>query len=379
MNEVLFHLYYAYQRSGDAAKAAEIKRLLQQNFPSSRETTILASGVDPLSNRPSAEVTRTYEGIYDMFIEGRFEEAKTAKHIADSIYKTNYWSPQLLYIESVYHIKQNDDSTATEILNTIIQQNPESPMAEKATTLLDVLGRRQEIEEELRNLQIERPLDEGVATVTEPSKPIRQAIPTIDTATAKKPVTPQPNEQIQKPAEPKKQDIVRNDAPIKRDTTAAKPSDVTIVKPKQNVVVDTANKKPVAAKPSALGFTYDAEAPHFAVVILNKVDNIFGNEARNAFNRFSKESYVNQVPNVQLQPLNAENKLLLIGPFTNILQAADYVQKALPIAGTQIVPWLKADKYSFSVISESNLEVLKTNPNLDNYKKFLEQFSKLKW
>jgi tetratricopeptide (TPR) repeat protein len=408
MSEVLFHLYYAYKKTGDAAKADEMKKLLQQNFPASRHASIIESGVDPLSSRPSAEVTKTYEGIYDMFIEGRFEEAKVAKHIADSIYKTNYWSPQLLYIESVYHIRQNDDSTAKNILNTLIQQDPESAMAAKATTLLDVLNRRQQIEEELRNLQIERPQEE-IDTVSKISQPIAQAPQSRDTTAIIKPEVPQKPIQkdsviakvpdpiikdtvVAKIPEPIKEDTVvaqipeqtkepiKTEEPIIKDTTTAKPVEIPEVAPPQKIVTDTVVKKPVVTtKPSAYGFTYDAEAPHFAVVILNKVDNIFGNEARNAFSRFSKESYVNQAPNVQLMPLDAENKLLLIGTFSNILQAADYIQRAQPIASTQIVPWLKAEKYTFTVISESNLEILKTNPNLENYKKFLEQFSKLKW
>lgn len=402
MSEVLFHLYYAYQKSGDGAKAEESKRLLLQNFPASRHASIITSGVDPLSKQPSAEVTKTYESIYDMFIEGRFEEAKVAKYIADSMYKTNYWSPQLLYIESVYHIRQNDDSTASQILNTLIQQGPESAMAAKATTLLDVLSRRQQIEEELRNLQIERPQEE-VATTGEPSQPISQAPPVVtDTSeavtksiiprrdkVAQKPVVAQKDTLVQKPPVAKKDLVVVEPPPIQQDTLAIKPTDTIVTKvpeqPKEIVKNeapvrrDTSAAKPALTKPSAYGFTYDAEAPHFAVVILNKVDNIFGNEARNAFNRFSKESYMNQAPAVQLMPLDAENKLLIIGSFSNILQAADYIQRAKPIANTQIVPWLKAEKYTFTVISESNLNILKTNPNLENYNKFLKQFSKLNW
>jgi tetratricopeptide (TPR) repeat protein len=446
MSEVLFHLYYAYQKTGETAKAEEIKKLLQQNFPSSRHTSILASGVDPLSSRPSTEVTKTYEGIYDMFIEGRFEEAKVAKHIADSIYKTNYWSPQLLYIESVYYIRQNDDSTAKKILNTLIQQDPQSAMAAKATTLLDVLSRRKQIEEELRNLQIERPQEEvdtvqqQMAVINQPSEPVRQTqLPkdTIavtkadvvkkelgqkqpetkkevvvikpdpvkeDTVVAKIPETIKEDTVVAKVPEPVLKDtittkvpepikedtliakvpeqpkeLIKTEEPIKRDTAAAKREEIVISKPPQQIITDTAAKKPMVTKPSAYGFTYDAEAPHYAVVILNKVDNIFSSEARNAFTRFSKESYVNQAPNVQLVSLDAENKLLLIGSFSNILHATDFVQRAKPIASTQIVPWLKAEKYTFSVISESNLQILKANPNLVDYKKFLEQFSKLSW
>ena len=115
------------------------------------------------------------------------------------------------------------------------------------------------------------------------------------------------------------------------------------------------------------------------MIILNKVDNVFGNEAKNAFNRYNKERYYNLPLTNQVVPLDADNKLLLIGNFSNILQATEYVQKAISLAPREIIPWLKADKYSFTIISEKNLEVLKNKLDLSNYKDFLEKNSGLKF
>ena len=81
----------------------------------------------------------------------------------------------------------------------------------------------------------------------------------------------------------------------------------------------------------------------------------------------------------QLVPLDADNRLLLIGNFNNVLQATEYVQKAASLAPKEIVPWLKAEKYSFTIISQKNLEILKTKPDLGLYKKFLEQSAGLKF
>ena len=68
-----------------------------------------------------------------------------------------------------------------------------------------------------------------------------------------------------------------------------------------------------------------------------------------------------------------ENKLLLVGGFDNAQAAIDYLQEAKPVATTRIMPWLKPEKYSFSIISSRNLEILKTNLKLDEYRKFAEQ------
>ncbi len=327
---VFFNLNYSYSRIGNIQKAEEAKKALLSKYPTSRYAGILASGKDPSSNKPSAEVTNTYERIYDQFLEGNFTAAKTAKYRADSMYKTNYWSPQLLYIEAVYHIQQREDSVAKQILNTIIQQDPDAPMAGKAQNMVQVLDRRTEIEEELRTLQIERPAEEVI---------VQRNIY-------------------------RKQDI-------KRDTAKKQPQ-LVINKPVAKQSLDTAVRRPVAAAPM---FTFNSEAPHYVVVVLNKVDVVFGNEARNAFNRYNREKYGSQPPlPTRVEDLDPENKLLLVGPFINALAAVEYVDKAKPVAGPQIVPWLKAERYSFTIVSEANLEALKNNSNLLQYRNFLQQY-----
>ena len=151
--------------------------------------------------------------------------------------------------------------------------------------------------------------------------------------------------------------------------------------PKQPVISDNAPKRgrdsiitsntPQTAVPNV--YTYIPNTTYYAVVILNKVDVVFGNEAKNAFNRYHRERYSGIPLELDLQPIDADNKLLLIGEFTNIQGAIDYLQKAKPLASTQIMPWLKGDKYTFSLISEANLILLQEKKNLDEYLKFLDQ------
>ena len=159
MDEVLFHLYYCYNKNGTDVKASQLKSEMKTKYPGSNFTTIVTTGKDP-RKETNEEATKTYENIYDQFIEGNFDAALARKKIADSLYGQNYWTPQLLYIESVYYIKQREDSTAITELKKIESNYPGSPLAAKAATMVDVLGRRKQIEEELTNLQIERPQPE---------------------------------------------------------------------------------------------------------------------------------------------------------------------------------------------------------------------------
>ena len=287
------------------------------------------TGKDPKAEQKT-EATKTYENIYDLFIEGKFDEAISQKNIADSTYGENYWSPQLLYIESVYYIRQQNDSTAISELKKLQNKYPGTPLADKATTMIDVLGRRKQIEEELTNLKIEEPRPE-----------VKKQVIIVDTVATRPQV-------------------------IKADTAAVK-KPLTALPSKSDTVVTKKTAKPI------LAFSFNAAAPHYVMIILNKVDVVFGNEAKNAFARYNSEKFYNKSFELNTIPLDADNKLVLIKPFDNAQAAVDYINQVKPKAANEIIPWLKPDKYTFSIITDQNLEVLKSNPDLTAYKLFLDQ------
>jgi outer membrane protein assembly factor BamD (BamD/ComL family) len=350
MPELLFNLYYAYKKTGDETKAAQVKRMLNDRFPNSRQAGILNTGKDAANVRNNPEATKAYEEVYDMFLEGRFAEAREAKRRADSVYKTSTWQPQLLYIEAVYYIKEREDSTAKTILQTLMAQHPSNPLAYRAQNLIQVLGRRSQIEQELASLQVERTED----TVSRSFSPIAQG-----------PVT----------------------APVKRDTVANAPAKPVVTNTNKPLPAqDTANKvvsKPAPKKDTVVNrppvvnnspYTWNPSGRTYAVVVLKKVDKVFGNETRTAFFRYQREKMAGQtIPELQLLELDPDTKLLLIGDFASVQEAVDYWTKVKPHAPGEIIPWLKPDKYYFTVISTANLEVLKAKPELDRYQKFLEQ------
>ena len=329
MDEVLFHLYYCYDKYGDHSKAAQLKSELNSKYPGSNLTTIVMTGKDPKTEQKT-EATKTYESIYDLFIEGKFDDAVAQKKIADSIYGENYWTPQLLYIESVYYIKQQNDSTAISELQKLQNKYPGTPLAEKATTMIDVLGRRKQIEEELTNLKIE-----------EPRPGVKKQVIIVDT-------------------------VATRPQAIKADTAAVK-KPITNLPAKTDSIVTKKTAKPI------LAFSFNAASPHYVMIILNKVDVVFGNETKNAFARYNSEKFYNKSFELSTIPLDADNKLVLIKPFDNAQAAIDYINQVKPKAANEIIPWLKADKYSFSIITDQNLEILKSNPDLTAYKLFLDQ------
>ena len=331
MDEVLFNLYYCYNKNGETIKAADIKKLMGEKYNGSNFTTIVTTGKNPKSKFANPEATKSYEKIYDLFIEGSFDQAIKEKKSADSIYGKNYWTPQLLYIEAVYYIKQRNDSTAKGVLNILINQFANTPMAARAATLLDVLNRRNQIETELRNLVINQ--KQGDSTT---GKPVSNA--------------------------------VKNNIPPRDSTKIITPP----LAGNKNQLKDTTTNKPAAKIISP--YAYSAGDPHYVVLVLNKVDPVFVNETKNAFARYNRDTYYNKQMSADLADLDADNRLLIISPFKDAAEAISYIDQTRPKTASEIIPWLIGAKYNFIILSDSNYSLLKVNKDLDNYKVFLNQY-----
>lgn len=153
--EVMFNLIYCYNKLGETAKADAMRKRMNAEFKDGDFTKRMNTPALGRENgNPAA--TNAYKNIYNQFIEGNFGQALADKKKADSIYGNTYWTPQLLYIESVYYIKQKEDTAAMNRLNLLAATYPTSPLAAKAKTMAEVLGRRKQIEDYLTKANIVR-------------------------------------------------------------------------------------------------------------------------------------------------------------------------------------------------------------------------------
>ncbi len=569
MEETLFNLSYCYSKTGNPGNQAKMKQLLTSKYPGGKfgslmKITSLAQSPDSLLK---TKATQLYEKIYDLFIEGQFKDALVMKKQADSVYGENYWTPQLLYIEGVYFIRQREDSTARTILGKILQLFPSSPMFSKTNNLLAVLSRRKEIEDYLTNLKLEMPGEETnnrpvmaqgavmskedqqkkldaekaakellvkkqqkeqaaqelkskkdqaelaakelIAQRESADRTAKELAAKIEQAqnaakelqakreqaalaqkdslqkksqeaeiaarelqqkkereeiaarelqqkqqqeeiaarqlkqkeqeeeigrreaeqkkqqeeiTARELKQKQQQEEIARReaeqkkqqdeiataelkhkkeredaaakelAERQKQDALAADALIKQqqeadelaarlaaqqkkrvapplvDTPKARPSVVT-APPKKTDTVQAVSK----AKVANANYTDNAAESHYVAIVLDKVDPVYVAEARNAFNRYNRERYNGKPIDTSPYTLSDDTKLVVMSGFPDAAAALDYVEKTRLVSQTEIVPWLNAQKYSFILISSSNLEVLKTKKNVPAYKLFLKQ------
>jgi hypothetical protein len=416
--QTLLNLYYCYKKLGDEANAARILELMKQKFPNGAFTAraVNPDSLEEASNRLKVNATHQYEKIYTAFIEGNFDSAVAQKKVADSLYGDKYWTPQLLYIESVYFIRSRQDQQARMVLTNIVSKWPKTPMADKASTMLDVLNRRHQIETYLTNLQITKAKDDDSITISNFTKArdtaekgtrlvrndsnmlkkedtsswarARLREQALATATATKPTVSLPGkikadssgvntikmDDFKLAALHRYQDSLQT-AMAKASADSAQQRELrkradSVQSAMRQLQADTAA---LGAKLRTLNsvFALTPEQPHSVLILMTKVDPVYVSEARNAFSGYNQENYYGQSLTAENAALNDSVKLLVIGNFPTDKEALAYLQNVKALAPRQIVPWLPKDKYTFLLISGANLNLLLNNKDLTAYLKFL--------
>ena len=333
LEKLLFDLAYCYRQSGNNSKALFYQSQLAEKFPASEMNKMLR---DPLSmskakNEKSKEVTQHYDKVYDLFLSGKFDLAREEKRKADSLHGENNWSPQLLYIEAVYYIKNKQDSLAIEALNKIPSLYPNSPVAMKAGLLADALNRRDIIENELRSISVSRQTDDSIKWIDD--SPL-----------------------------PKAKETKVKTEPIQRQVVQAP----VIAKTKTDT---TAFKAPVIDK-KADGYEYNPLEQYGVLLLLKDVDIVYINEAKRALTRYNAERYAGNQLSLRNDKIG-ESPYILISVFANAAEALGYVEKTAPIASKEIFPWLPADKYAFAIISPNNLKKVLEEKVIGPYLQFI--------
>ncbi len=323
--EIYLGLYYCYTKLGNTEKAGYYKNLLSKDFSSSKFSKMLSDPASVQTDKKNPTVTARYGSIYNMFIEGNFTEAINAKKQADSLYGNNYWTPQLLYIEAMYYVKEKSDSLAIDVLNNIILLYPASPLKDKASTMIAVLKRRAEIETYLTNLQVTRNEEDKI--------------------------------------------IMSSDSSITIQKAVIKPTTTTIAPTSRPAIQTDSIAKTLPSMTNGV-FTIQPDKPHYILMVLDKVDPVYVNEAKNAFTRYNRQNYGSTPISINKEVLNADKSVLVFLSFADADAALSYYDK-LKKAAAEEVSWLQANKYSFLIITENNFQLLKQNKDVDGYRSLL--------
>jgi len=332
--EIYLNLAYCYSKLGNTQQADRYKNIVSQQFGNSKAAKMLTDINAPKKGEKNEAGTKRYEDIYTLFIEGKFEEALNEKTKADSLYGKNYWTPQLLYIESVYHVKQKNDSAAINVLNNIVTLYPTSPLKPKAVRMIDVLGRRAEIEKYLTELKITRMTEDSVI---------------------------QTNDRVV---------MIRNDSALIISPNLYDSFRVVRKAADSLALVQTDSLKKAAARLVSGPYTFNAAAAHNVIMLLDKVDGTYINESKNAFTRYVGDYFRDVQITVTKDAIDKDYALVVFSSFASADEALQFLYKIKKAAPDE-VSWLPANKYSFLLIDNDNLLRLKQTKDIPGYKNLL--------
>ena len=357
VEQALFNLAYCYKKTEQFNKADSISAQLKKSFTDGKFASQLNTVV---KDRKADPAQQKYETIYRLFVEGKFDQAKEAKLLADKQFGKSYWTPQLLYIESVYYIKQKEDSVAIDRLQNIITLFDKSPLAAKAATMIDVLKRRNEIEFYLTNLTIEKPVEiisRGIDLNSTASLQVNNI--KIDSISK---VPKELTAAVKELADLSNTNTIASAPFARKDSLVNAPKEIKAKEILNDIKIKTFNNKT---------FSFNTSDTQYVVLVLDNVDPIFVSESRNAFNRFNQGRYPDQQIDIYNRRINAKYQFLMFGPFVNAAEAITYIDKTRPLASTSIIPWLTAEKFSFIIISNDNMGVLVNTQDVAGYRTFM--------
>ena len=164
--------------------------------------------------------------------------------------------------------------------------------------------------------------------------------------------------------------------PLVTATQPAAPPQVQAQKPRVAAIrpVNT-NSPPAVAKTVTPGqaapmfFERDSTNYYFVVNVGTGNSNL--SSSRFGIGQFNRTTYQGNAIRHQLKPVGNDNQLIFIGRFYTLAEAKEYGRRILPLM-PQIMK-VPADKYSFFIITQENLDKLADRKMLDNYTDYYQK------
>lgn len=366
-DSILAELTYTHKKAGNLSLSSKYNRSLNEKYPDYKPPT-----AKPERNeKDQTKDNQPYEKIYNLFKSGNYVDAMESKKKADSIFGNKYWTPQLLYMEALGYLQKGEDSLALQNASYIETNYQGTEIAGKAATLKDVITRKKETIAELQQAVVQKEEEKLLDIPYEDRPLIKPATHNMIAGNFKPPTI--------------------NIYPVFKITLKRPPSGIEPV----THIVDTktyppfdgdfkktppvpSSLKPLKEEKIDMIYVYNPSEPYLVLMIFEQIDQVYRNEAKIAFQRYNNTSRGGQ--DISLKPYEPKNEpaWLEIGPFASLGSSMGYYDEISPNM-SKIIPWLASSKFQLLIISENNLEILKTRKDLSEYLLFIRQYVKDKF
>ncbi|WP_342645778.1 hypothetical protein [Mucilaginibacter sp. CSA2-8R] len=350
-----YNLYRLYA-DVDKAKSEKYQSLILSQYPNSIFAKVIT---DPDYTRrmgdKDAELSSFYNQLYDQYTQKQYGQVITRADELLKQYPESGLAPQIAYLRAIAAGHQEKAAPFRDELLQITSRYPAdaliTPLVKQHLAYMDA----NQAEMAARPFAIIDSDPNAAAFVPEPVQ--KQAAPAVQIAAVKPAKVPAVKAPVNKPV---LQSPVAEVKPPQPSIPVQKPAPPP-------VKVQSAAPVP-AIKPSIFN-NRDSTNYYFAINVSSGSTNLAS--SRFGVGQFNRTTYQNSPIKHQLKSVGTENQLIYVGRFKSLNEAKDYARKIVPLL-PQIMK-VPADKYSFFIITQENLDKLADRKLLDSYVEYYQQ------
>ena len=304
-------------------KSDSIINLVEAQFPKGFYVT--KKKETSFKKKKEADVVNDYKEAYFLSQIGNWESlAILSTQLNTDLRRTKWYTP-FKFIQVKMYAQQRMDSIALILLDSIILQNTNEKIRDRAKNIIAELKNRKETESYLNDLILTKEILD----------PVNDNNNTLATTAANTAITTAPLE------------------------TAAATLQKPIIKPSANPLIP------------AIAFTNDSTEPHYIALATQKVTATFVKEMQNAFTYLNNDEFIKQKLNVTYIQFNENSYIVWIGPFENSQVAKTYMNKVKPRLSTEIISFVPSKQYEIYLLSKSNILLIKDEADLKQYQQYM--------
>jgi hypothetical protein len=309
-------------------RSDSIIKIVEAIFPNGFYVTKKKEG--GTKKKKEADVVNDYKEAYFLSQIGNWETiAALAPQLNTDLRRTKWYTP-FKFIQVKMYAQQRMDSNAIVLLDSIILQNTNEKIRDKAKNIIEELKNRKETESYLNNLVLSKEIIDPVNDNNNIASPVTNTS-ALDAAAG-----------LQK----------NINTPVKKDSLSAKTNTAAPIIP-------------------AIAFTNDSTEPHYIALATQKVSAAFVKEMQTAFTYLNNDEFIKQKLNVTYIQFNENSYIVWIGPFENNLTAKTYINKVKPRLSIEIISFVPSKQYEIYLLSKSNILLIKDEADLKQYKQYM--------
>ena len=302
-------------------KSDSIIRLVEQIFPKGFYAT--KKKETSFKKKKEADVLNDYKEAYFLSQIGNWESLAAISTQLNSDLRRTKWYTPFKFIQVKMYAQQRMDSTAIVLLDSIVLQNTNEKLRDRAKNIIEELKNRKQTETYLTNLNLSKELLDTSALVST--------------------------------------------LPKAMDTSSI----VKVATTKSSIAGNL--KKDIATEPNIppLPFTNDSSEQHYIAFATQKVSAAFVKEMQTAFTYLNNDEFTKEKLNVTYVQFNESSYIVWIGSFENSQLAKNYMNKIKARLSTEIISFVPSKQYEIYLLSKSNILLIKDEANLKQYQQFM--------